>query len=135
MDPVRKARWQTTALIALIFVLGFISGQLVRSVQHQRELRDLLSGDVSSTRTQLIVRALDRSLSLTNEQRDTAQRLLQEQEVAFRAAVEPCRSQVAALRETWLHSLRAELTAEQQTELDTLLAQRRQLPPDAVPTP
>jgi hypothetical protein len=135
MDPVRKARWQTTALIALIFVLGFISGQLVRSAQHQRELRDLLSGDVSSTRTQLIVRALDRSLSLTNEQRNTAQRLLQEQEVAFRAAVEPCRSQVAALRETWLHSLRAELTAEQQTELDTLLAQRRQLLPDAVPTP
>lgn len=135
MDPVSKSRWQTIALIVLIFALGFVSGHVVRGAQHQRELRALLSGDASTTRTRLVTRALDRSLSLSTDQRDTARRLLQEQEVAFRAAIEPCRAQLAPLRDAWLHALRPELTPAQQTQLDTLLEQRRASPSGRVSPP
>jgi hypothetical protein len=115
--------------------MGFVSGHVTRSVQHHRELRALVTGEIGATRTTLLARALSRSLSLSARQRDTAQRLLHEQEPAFRAAVEPCRPQVALLRDAWLDALRAELTTGQRTRLDALLEQRRTLPSSENDTP
>lgn len=112
-------------VVALVFVLGVAVGALASRARHQRDLRELLAGDAAATRTQLLIRALDRRLALTDEQRNRAEALLQAQEQAYRAAIEPCRPPIRVLRDDLVRDLEITLTPDQHTALERFVRQRQ----------
>ncbi len=125
MDPLKRTRLLTVALLLLVFLLGSVTGGFVSRAVQQRRLREAMAGDPATMRTRLMTFALERRLDLTSRQRDATQQLLRSQEGAFRAAVEPCRPAKQELTRQVAEELRPMLTPEQHRELDDFLEQEK----------
>ncbi len=121
METVKKSRWLTAAIIAVVFVLGVLTGGFATRARQQRQFREFMFGDPAAVRTRLTLFALERRLDLTPSQRAEAERLLRDQEVEYRAAVEPCRPRVRALRQEMARKLSPVLEPEQRAILEEIL--------------
>jgi hypothetical protein len=121
MDPVRRSQRRTLVLVVAVFVLGVLVGGLGTRAVLERRLRALVTGDPAVLRNQLLLRALDRRLRLTEAQRAEAARTLDAQSGAYREAIAPCRPQVRALRRQMARDLSPALDPTQRTALEGLV--------------
>ena len=126
MDPVTRTFWRTTALVALVFVLGVAVGGFAMHAVQQRRLRALMQSDPGTVRTRLLLLALDARLDLDDAQRARVTRLAEAQERRYRDAVGPCRPEIRALRRELARDLAPILQPAQRATLDAILREREQ---------
>jgi Spy/CpxP family protein refolding chaperone len=122
METTKKIVWQVWALIAVVFVLGTLTGASVISLYHTRRAAGSASEKHGGPRRGMIEK-MKQELNLTDEQAVQIQALMEESRKDFRAAFDAC-PQLKETRDKTAARIRPLLTAEQQQKFDELRARR-----------
>ena len=121
MDTIRRSYWRTGIVVAIVFLVGALSGGLATRAFQQRRVRELVMGDPAIMRTRLMLYALDQRLSLTPPQRAEAERVLRAQEDSYRQALELSRPYIRELRRDMARQLGPSLEPNQRVNLEELV--------------
>ena len=126
MKTPKTLVWQVWALIAVVFVLGSITGASVTSLYHARRAGTGDSaGPGKGGPRKFMLEKMKRELNLTDDQAAQMQAIMDDSRKDFRAAFEAC-PQLKETREQTASRLRALLTPEQQPKFDELRARHEE---------
>jgi Spy/CpxP family protein refolding chaperone len=124
MNTPKTVVWQVWALIAVVFVLGCITGGGVSALYRARYGGDLAGGGPGGPR-RMMHEKLKRDLALTEEQSTQVQTVLEDSRKDFRDAFNSC-PQLKEARDNSAARIRALLTPEQQQKFDEIRARREE---------
>lgn len=121
MDALSKTRRWTAVFVAIVFVIGALTGALVMRGIQQRRFREIILADPVAQRHDLTVYAFQTRLGLNADQRAVLERILAEQQGRYRETMELSRPGVRKLRRELAERLLPVLTESQRATLENLL--------------
>ena len=124
-EPTKKIIWQVWALIAVVFVLGCLTGASVTSFYNARRGGPLDGSAANGGARRSMSEKMKRELNLTDEQTLQVQAVMDDTRKAFRAAADSC-PQLKDTRENAAARIRVLLTPEQQKKFDEIKARREE---------
>jgi hypothetical protein len=113
-----RDRWRGWLLLCAVFLCGALAGGAVVQIRTARYLRQMVDGPASSFEVRMKLLLLERSLSLTPEQRTRLQPILEESAARMRLVRRAVEPQLAPVRASERAAVRAVLTGEQRLEYD-----------------
>lgn len=115
------SRYKAIGVIAVIFVLGGVTGGAVTRWMIARKLSELLESDPATVRQRAILFALDRKLDLSDGQRSRIGRILLSTWPEFAAVTRTCEVELRPVRKRTAARIREVLGREQQQRFDRLV--------------
>jgi hypothetical protein len=113
-----RDRWRGWLLLCVVFVCGALAGGAAVQIRTTRLLRQVVDGPAAGFEVRLKLLLLQRSLSLTAEQRMRLQPILEESAAKMRLVRRGVEPQLAPTRASERAAVRAVLTPEQRLEYD-----------------
>ncbi|HTV24634.1 MAG TPA: hypothetical protein VMG12_38345 [Polyangiaceae bacterium] len=116
-------RWRGVLLLVAIFACGAMAGGGMVQLRTTARWRELLSGPPLSLEPRVKLLLLERGLSLSAEQRQRIEPLLQRYAVEAHAVRQRIEPELGPLRERERAAVRAELSPEQRQEYERRLVE------------
>ena len=121
IESSKKIIWQVWALIAVVFVLGCLTGASLTSFYNARRGGPVDGSATNGGPRRSMSEKMKRELNLTDEQTLQVQAVMDDTRKAFRSSADSC-PQLKDTREIAAARIRALLTREQQQKFDEIKA-------------
>ncbi|MEI7893247.1 MAG: hypothetical protein WCI05_09150 [Myxococcales bacterium] len=118
---MNRERVKAIVMLVVVFAAGAASGIAGTRLVAARKMTHLAEAGSEATRRDLLLRVLDRKLSLTAEQRTQAERILALRGPEAEQVLSESEPRLREIRKTTYAEIRVLLTSDQQHEFDRLV--------------